>query len=119
MIQIKPHYRSEGPRQGSCGVFGGVLILSGLLYVTVEYLIAELNLPLSLGRRGGGIGFFYFATLALFFATFEKCCKNLLQTQCYKVLRETSACCTAKCCKLFEQRFYKRNTATLVIYSGK
>ena len=31
--KIKPHYRSEGPRQGSCGVFGGVLILSGVLYI--------------------------------------------------------------------------------------
>ena len=41
---IKPHYRSEGPRQGSSGVFGGVLLLSGLLYSTVEYLIAELFL---------------------------------------------------------------------------
>ena len=28
---IKPHYRSEGPRQVSCGVFGGVFILSLLL----------------------------------------------------------------------------------------
>ena len=28
---IKPHYPSEGPRQGSCGVFWGVLILSRLL----------------------------------------------------------------------------------------
>ena len=44
VIVIKPHYRSEGPRQGSCGVFGGVLLLSGLLYSTVEYLIAELFL---------------------------------------------------------------------------
>ena len=25
MAQIKPHYRSEGPRQGSCGVFLGWL----------------------------------------------------------------------------------------------
>ena len=84
----------------------------------------ELNLPLSLGR-GGGHRFFLFCNLGSFFATFEKCCKNhtfetfLLQTQCYKVLRKKRACCTAKCCKLFEQRFYKRNTATLVIYSGK
>ena len=28
---IKPHYRSEGPRQGSCGVFWGCFILSRLL----------------------------------------------------------------------------------------
>ena len=28
--QIKPHYRSEGPRQGSCGVFGGSTTLSAL-----------------------------------------------------------------------------------------
>ena len=29
--QIKPHYRSEGPRQGSCGVFGVFFILTRLL----------------------------------------------------------------------------------------
>ena len=29
--KIKPHYRSEGPRQGSCGVLGGFFILSRLL----------------------------------------------------------------------------------------
>ena len=29
-ILIKPHYRSEGPRQGSCGVFGGSTTLSAL-----------------------------------------------------------------------------------------
>ena len=28
--KIKPHYRSEGPRQGSCGVFGGSTTLSAL-----------------------------------------------------------------------------------------
>ena len=28
--RIKPHYRSEGPRQGSCGVFGGSTTLSAL-----------------------------------------------------------------------------------------
>ena len=28
---IKPHYHSEGPRQGSCGVFGGCFILSRLI----------------------------------------------------------------------------------------
>ena len=31
LLQIKPHYRSERPRQGSCGVFGGCFILSRLL----------------------------------------------------------------------------------------
>ena len=36
--QIKPHYRSEGPRQGSCGLFlGGCVTLSAnfLLYVRI------------------------------------------------------------------------------------
>ena len=41
-VKIKPHYRSEGPRQGSCAIFGGVLVLSRALYTTMEYLVAEL-----------------------------------------------------------------------------
>ena len=31
--KIKPHYRSEGPPQGSCGVFRGYFILSRLLLI--------------------------------------------------------------------------------------
>ena len=44
---IKPHYRSEGPRQGLCVVFGGVLILLGVLILYIYYCgvsIAELAL---------------------------------------------------------------------------
>ena len=33
--RIKPHYRSEGPRQGSCGVFWGI-------FHTIETTIYEL-----------------------------------------------------------------------------
>ena len=35
LLQIKPHYRSEGPRQGSCGIFGGCFILSRLLLCSI------------------------------------------------------------------------------------
>ena len=41
-IIIKPHYRSEGPRQGSCAIFGGVWVISRVLYTTMENLVAEL-----------------------------------------------------------------------------
>ena len=34
ILKIKPHYRSEGPRQGSCGVFGGSLILSDKILIS-------------------------------------------------------------------------------------
>ena len=37
---IKPHYRSEGPRQGSCRVFGGMF--HTIKTITMEYLIEEL-----------------------------------------------------------------------------
>ena len=40
--EIKPHYRSEGPRQGSCGVFGGMF--HTIETTTMEYLISELSL---------------------------------------------------------------------------
>ena len=37
---IKPHYRSEGPRQGSCRVFGGMF--HTIKTITMEYIIEEL-----------------------------------------------------------------------------
>ena len=37
LLRIKPHYRSEGPRQGSCGVFGGCFILSRLLLWSTQF----------------------------------------------------------------------------------
>ena len=43
MILITSHYRSEGPRQGSCGVFGGVSILSGVLYYKGVAAVCEQN----------------------------------------------------------------------------
>ena len=40
---IKPHYRSDGPRKGSCGVFGGFYYT--IETTTMEYLIiADLTL---------------------------------------------------------------------------
>ena len=39
---IKPHYRSEGPRQGSCRVFGGMF--RTIKTITMEYRIEELAL---------------------------------------------------------------------------
>ena len=43
---ISPHYRSEGRRQGSCGVFGGVFLLSRLLILILLWstYLAELVL---------------------------------------------------------------------------
>ena len=45
---IKPHYRSEGPRQGSCCVFGGMFHTIKTI-ITMEYLIEELE------GKGGGV----------------------------------------------------------------
>ena len=56
---IKPHNSSEGPRQGSCGVFLGMF--HTIETTTMEYIISELALnymnksSLSLGRTSAGI----------------------------------------------------------------
>ena len=36
LLQMKPHYRSAGPRQGSCGVFRGISGTIGALLVSLH-----------------------------------------------------------------------------------
>ena len=48
---IKPHYRSEGPRQGSCRVFGGMF--HTIKTITMEYLIEELARNLINQKKSG------------------------------------------------------------------
>ena len=48
-LQIKPHYGSEGPRQGSCGVFWGMF--HTIETTSMEYLIEELARNLIIQKK--------------------------------------------------------------------